>query len=178
MPLVRMSSSVMPTARWVFPVPIWPMINSPVPSRGSYSCANLDGGEIGERQRRMGSRKVGGVAGEFAMLVSLGNARCGQQRLIPRTQLTIAARDAAVFSCGAVFCGATKGWAGRNSLPTSVCAQRAYAFLSLGEFQTCFFAPSQFHSAQLASSQTLSSDFAPACPVPASAKPSIPVYNL
>src|ERR1700733_12318639 len=32
----------MPTARWVLPVPILPMISNPVPSRGSYSCANLE----------------------------------------------------------------------------------------------------------------------------------------
>ena len=66
--------------------------------------------EMSERQRGMSARKIRGVAGEFAMFVTLRYARRRQQSLTPRPQLAIAARDSAVF-------GRARGWRGASSIP-------------------------------------------------------------
>src|SRR5208282_640881 len=64
----------------------------------------------------MGTGEICGIAGEFAMLISLGYARRGQQGLVPGAQLAIAARYPAISRC------ARAGW---KRLPPRPLAKRA-----------------------------------------------------
>src|SRR5271155_2375775 len=54
--------------------------------------------------------------GQLAMVIPLRNARCGQQGLVPRPQLAIAARDPAVSRCAG---------AGGKRLPSRTLTKRA-----------------------------------------------------
>src|SRR6266481_5973550 len=71
MPLLMMSSLIIPTARWVLPTPILPMIRSPVLSTG-YSSTNLHAA-ITSRNPALGIRGNGFPA----RAVTLGTNFCG-----------------------------------------------------------------------------------------------------
>src|ERR1700722_1410642 len=73
----------MPTARWVLPVPILPMISRPVPSRGSYSCANL------EAQRKANEREEGAPG---KSVVKLESSQCSYLRGMRAAVIKEAAR--------------------------------------------------------------------------------------
>ena len=75
MPLPRISSLMMPTARWVLPTPMLPISSSPVLSTG-YSSTNLpaarrdEASAGGDRQNRIR---------ELAVLVAFGDSGCGSR---------------------------------------------------------------------------------------------------
>src|SRR5580658_2992879 len=90
----------------------------------------------------MGSRKICGVAGEFTMLVSLGDTCRSQQGSGPRPQLAIAACDSPVF---AVVVVTVSERAGGKRLPARTFAERANLHPCPCHLQPGFFNPSKFH---------------------------------
>jgi hypothetical protein len=66
-----------------------------------------------ESDGAIGTRKVGGEFGKFAMLVALRDSGCGEERVRARSELAIAPSDAAFGRSG-------------NGSPSRTGAQRTY----------------------------------------------------